>query len=55
MTEAHHNSEATISIKNVLAVDNDPIMLKFLVRILEKHGLNIVTANDGVAAIDILE
>ncbi|MCG6908678.1 MAG: diguanylate cyclase [Deltaproteobacteria bacterium] len=55
MIEALPNSAATISIKNVLAVDNDPIMLKFLVRIHEKHGLNIVTANDAVAAIDILE
>lgn len=55
MMKVPYNSETTISIKNVLAVDNDPIMLRFFVRIFEKHGLHIVTANDGVAAIDILE
>ncbi len=42
-------------IKNVLAVDNDAIMLKFLSRILKKAGLHVETASDGVTAIDILE
>lgn len=55
MYEAHHNSKPTNHLKNVLAVDNGPIMLKFLTRIMEKAGLNIVTAKDGVTAIDLLE
>ena len=55
MPEVHPKSKDTIQLKNVLAVDNDPIMLKFYSRILEKAGLNVVTAKDGVTAIDILE
>ncbi|MEN8245075.1 MAG: diguanylate cyclase [Thermodesulfobacteriota bacterium] len=55
MSEAYPNSGDNIQFKNVLAVDNDPIMLKFLSRILKKAGLNVVTAKDGVTAIDIIE
>ena len=55
MPEAHPDSKTTVQLKNVLAVDNDPIMLKFLSRILEKAGLHVVTAKDGITAIDTLE
>jgi len=55
MTESQNDTKAPQQIKNVLAVDNDAIMLKFLSKILEKAGLHVKTASDGVSAIDILE
>ncbi|RLE05689.1 MAG: hypothetical protein DRJ13_01515 [Bacteroidetes bacterium] len=55
MPEAHANLKTAVQLKNVLAVDNDPIMLKFLSRILEKAGLHVVTAKDGITAIDTLK
>ena len=55
MPEAHPDSKTVVKLKNVLAVDNDPIMQKFFSRILEKAGLHVVTAKDGITAIDILE
>jgi diguanylate cyclase (GGDEF)-like protein/PAS domain S-box-containing protein len=55
MTNSQGDTKTPHKIKNVLAVDNDAIMLKFLSRILEKAGLHVVTAVDGVTAIDILE
>ncbi len=48
-------TKAAYQLQKVLAVDNDPIMLKFLCRILEKAGLQVQTASDGVTAIDTLE
>ena len=55
MTTTQTESQAAHRIKNVLVVDNDAIMLKFLSRILEKAGIHVVTASDGVTAIDILD
>jgi two-component system cell cycle response regulator len=55
MPNTHSGTNTAIQLKKVLAVDNDPIMLKFLSRILEKAGLQVVTAGDGVTAIDTLE
>jgi len=55
MTKPQGDTLTPNQIKNVLAVDNDAIMLKFLSRILEKAGLHVETASDGVSAIDILE
>jgi diguanylate cyclase (GGDEF)-like protein/PAS domain S-box-containing protein len=55
MSDSHDDSNTAFQLRTVLAVDNDPIMLKFLSRILEKAGLQVVTAGDGVTAIDILE
>jgi two-component system cell cycle response regulator len=55
MADTHGDSNAAVQLRKVLAVDNDAIMLKFLSRILEKAGLQVVTAGDGVTAIDILE
>jgi len=55
MPDTHSGTNVVTQLKKVLAVDNDPIMLKFLSRILEKAGLQVVTAGDGVTAIDTLE
>jgi CheY-like chemotaxis protein len=55
MTSTPSRPKSVVQLKKVLAVDNDPIMLKFLSRILEKAGLEFVTAHDGVSAIDTLE
>ena len=54
MPDAHSDSKKA-QLKSVLAVDNDPIMLKVLSRIIEKAGLHVVTAKDGITAIDALK
>ena len=41
--------------KNILVVDNHPIILKFMTHLLEKEGYNVQTAEDGLAALDILK
>jgi PAS domain S-box-containing protein len=40
--------------KNILVVDNHPVMLKFMADLLEKKKHHVVTAENGLAAIDIL-
>ena len=55
MPEEHGTLQPPSKLRNVLAVDNDAIMLKFLTRILKKAGLHVMTATDGITAIDILE
>ena len=36
-------------------VDNHPVMLKFMTRLLEKKGHQVLTASDGLSALDILK
>ncbi len=55
MTITQPYPKTPLEIKNVLVVDNDAIMLKFLSKIIENAGLHVMTASDGVTAIDILE
>jgi len=55
MPDTHSGTNVVTQLKKVLAVDNDPIMLKFFSRILEKAGLQVVIAGDGVTAIYTLE
>ncbi len=55
MQDIYSDTKSSVQLRKVLAVDNDPIMLKFLSRILEKAGLQVETASDGVSAIDTLE
>ena len=40
--------------KKVLVVDNHPVMLKFMANLLEKEKHHVVTAENGLAALDIL-
>ncbi len=40
--------------KKILVVDNHPIMLKFMTHLLEKEGHQVLSANNGLAALDIL-
>ena len=42
-------------MKDILVVDNHPVVLKFMSRLLEKHGHRVWTAEDGLAALDILK
>ncbi len=48
-------SKAITPLRSALVVDNDPIILKFLSNILDKAGMQVETANDGVTALDLLE
>ena len=40
--------------KKILVVDNHPVMLKFMATLLEKERHHVVTAENGLAALDIL-
>jgi len=42
-------------MKKILVVDNHPVMLQFMVRLLEKHGYEVLTAENGLAALDVLQ
>ncbi len=55
LSRKRSDMKTAVQLRKVLAVDNDTIMLKFLSRILENAGLQVVTASDGVTAIDTLE
>jgi len=40
--------------KKILVVDNNPVILKFMTNLLGKEGHQVKTAEDGLAALDIL-
>ena len=42
-------------MKKILVVDNDRIALKFMTRLLEKEGHQVLTEEDGLNALDILK
>jgi PAS domain S-box-containing protein len=42
-------------MKKILAVDNDQFMLKFITDVFSEAGHKVVTAEDGLSALDILE
>jgi PAS domain S-box-containing protein len=41
--------------KKIMVVDNHPLMLKFISQLLEKEGYQVVTAEDGLSALEILK
>lgn len=41
--------------KNVLVVDNNPVILKYMTNLLEKKGCQVQVAEDGLTALDILD
>lgn len=41
--------------RSILVVDNHPVMLKFMSELLSKEGNHVVTAEDGLAALEILK
>lgn len=41
--------------KKILVVDNHPLMLKFMSRLLEKEGHQVRTAEDGLSALEVLK
>ena len=42
-------------MKKILVVDNHPVMLKFMTNLLEKKGHKVLTAEDGLSALDVLK
>ncbi len=42
-------------MKKILVVDNHPVMLSFMSNLLGKQGHNVLTAQDGISALNILE
>ncbi len=41
-------------LKKILVVDNHPVMLKLLAQLLQKKGYQVLTAENGLSALDIL-
>ena len=41
-------------MKKILVVDNHPVVLKFMTQLLEKDGYQVMTAGNGLEALDIL-
>jgi len=41
--------------KKILVVDNHPVILKFMTQLLEKNGYEVQTAEDGLAALEVLK
>ena len=41
-------------MKKILIVDNDRILLKLITRLLENEGHRVVTAENGIKALDII-
>jgi PAS domain S-box-containing protein len=42
-------------MKKILVVDNHPLILKFMTNLLEKEGHQVLTAEEGLSALDILQ
>lgn len=42
-------------MKKILVVDNHPVMLKFMSNLLEKNGYQVLTAPDGLSALEIFK
>jgi len=42
-------------MKKILIVDNNPVFLKFMGKLLDKAGLRVETAKDGLNALDVLK
>jgi len=42
-------------MKNIMLVGNDRIILRFMTKLLEKEGYQVVTAADGLNALDVLK
>lgn len=42
-------------MKEILVVDNHPVLLKFMCDLLEKKGYRVFTAVDGLSALDLLK
>jgi two-component system cell cycle sensor histidine kinase/response regulator CckA len=40
--------------KEILVVDNHPVMLRFMTNLLEREGHRVLTAPDGISALDVL-
>jgi hypothetical protein len=40
---------------NILVVDNHPVVLNMIANLLKKKGYKVLTAEDGLAALDILK
>ena len=49
------NSQGRTKIKKVLAVDDDQLFLEFMDDLLSKEGYEVLTAEDGLSALDILK
>ena len=48
-------SERSESMKMILVVDNNPVVTKFMTNRLEKKGYHVLSAENGLSALNILE
>ena len=49
------HSKRCDNMKKILVVDNHPVILKFLSNLLEREGHQVLTAGDGLSALDVLK
>mgnify|MGYP000356759083 CR=1 FL=1 len=42
-------------MKKILVVDNHPVILEFMSKILSRAGYEVVTAQDGLSALDLMQ
>jgi CheY-like chemotaxis protein len=42
-------------MKKILSVDNNPVMLKYMVNLMTSEGYEVITAQDGISALDLLK
>jgi PAS domain S-box-containing protein len=54
MSSGHEQPDSVTRFETALVVDNDAIMVKFMRKLLNEAGLTVVTAQDGLAALDLL-
>jgi len=44
-----------VKVKKILVVDNDRLMLKFMTNFLVKNGFHVLTAENGLSALEVLK
>jgi CheY-like chemotaxis protein len=55
MLESRHDTDVVLAGKRMLVVDDDVRNIFALSSVLERHGMQVVTANTGQEAIDLLQ
>ena len=50
-----HVTPGKHAMKKVMVIDNHPVMLKYISNLLEKKGHQVITAEDGLIALSILD
>ncbi|MDY0040156.1 MAG: response regulator, partial [Desulforhabdus sp.] len=55
MGKSLKGSSGVAHMKKILVVDNHPVILKFMTQLLNNAGHEVLTAEDGLSALDLLQ